>query len=366
MKLHILLFLNIIAAFTSCKGKTSKQEGQTDKQLFPILKYDTVKELANDIMVIYQDKKNVYWFGSWTNGAYRYDGKKIIHFTTKDGLAHNRTEEIKEDKSGNIFFSTTGGVCRFDGKKFNTLLPDDLFENDWKLEPDDLWFKCTKEPGYVYRYDGSLLHKLKFPARRPGDRFPANHPDTVYQKWSNDPYSIYTIYKDTKGNIWFGTAVMGVCRFNGQKIDWISENDVNELHNGPANGVRSIIEDKNGYFWFNSDYYYIINDSSNGKGFKNFYNRVKSIGSLDGKKNGILNEYLSVAKDNNNDLWFATYRNGVWKFNGNKIVHYPVQVNSKDITAFYIYKDNEGYIWLGTHENGAYKLNGNTFERFKL
>ncbi len=61
----------------------------------------------------------------------------------------------------------------------------------------------------------------------------------------------------------------------------------------------------------------------------------------------------------------ATYQNGVWKYDGNKVKHYSVQVNGKDINLFYIYKDNNGDIWLGTHENGVWKLNGETFDRFK-
>lgn len=41
-------------------------------------------------MVIYQDKDDVYWFGSWEDGLYRYDRKTITHYTSKDGLRHNR------------------------------------------------------------------------------------------------------------------------------------------------------------------------------------------------------------------------------------------------------------------------------------
>jgi ligand-binding sensor domain-containing protein len=71
-----------------------------------------------------------------------------------------------------------------------------------------------------------------------------------------------------------------------------------------------------------------------------------------------------LQEDNDNNLWFVTYRSGVWKYDGMKITHYTVQDNSKDITLFSIYKDNNGDLWLGTHENGAYKFNGKTFEKF--
>ncbi len=69
--------------------------------------------------------------------------------------------------------------------------------------------------------------------------------------------------------------------------------------------------------------------------------------------------------DNDNNLWFVTYLDGVWKYDGTKITQYTVQANSKDITLFSIYKDNNGDLWLGTHENGAYKFNGKTFVKFK-
>jgi ligand-binding sensor domain-containing protein len=63
-------------------------------------------------------------------------------------------------------------------------------------------------------------------------------------------------------------------------------------------------------------------------------------------------------------LWFVTYRNGVWKYDGTIVTHYPVQKDAKDITIFSIYKDTNGVLWLGTHENGAFKFNGTTFEKF--
>jgi len=127
--------------------------------------------------------------------------------------------------------------------------------------------------------------------------------------------------------------------------------------------VRSILEDKNGDFWFNTEYRYSIYDSMTLNSNK-FYTRHKSIGGLDGKKDSNLDEYLSTVRDNNSNLWFVTYLDGVWKYDGTKITHYPIQEKSKQISLFSIYKDNNGGLWLGTHESGAYKFNGITFEKF--
>lgn len=176
-------------------------------------------------------------------------------------------------------------------------------------------------------------------------------------------FGIYSIYKDKKGNLWFGTNPVGVCRYDGKSFKWITEEDVTESRNEGANGVRSITEDKNGDFWFNTEYRYGVYDSTTLKSNK-FYTRHQSIGGLDGKKNSDLDEYLSIVKDNNNNLWFVTYLDGVWKYDGTKITHYAVKNKSRQIALFCIYKDNKGDLWLWTHGNGAYKFNGITFEKF--
>jgi len=346
MKLNILLFLSILTVLTSCNGQTAKQQVKTEN----IVKEDTVTELGNSIMVVYQDKRNVYWFGSWETGVYKYDGKELVNYTTKHGLLNNRIDEIKEDKFGNIYFvsaNTTSAISKFDGNTFTTLkaVPGE----NWKLESTDMWFKYSYEnTGKVYRYDGTTLYELQLP--KP-------------PKLSN-PFGVYSIYKDQKGNIWFGTNPVGVCRYDGKSFEWITEKDVTEFGSGGANGVRSIVEDKNGDFWFNTEFRYSVYDSKTLKSNK-FYTRHKSIGGLDGKNDSNLDEYLSSVIDDHSNLWFVTYLDGVWKYDGMKITNYAVQDNSKDISLFSIYKDNSGELWLGTHDNGAYKFNGQTFERFK-
>ena len=335
----------MLILLTYCNGQTIKHKVKTDI----IVKGDIVAELGKSIMLIYQDKNNNYWFGSWETGVYKYDGKELVNYTTKHGLLNNRIDEIKEDQLGNIYFvsaNASSAISKFNGTSFTTLkaVPSD----DWILESTDMWFKYSYgNTGKVYRYDGITLFELQLPK-------PPN---------LSNPFDVYSIYTDRKGNIWFGTNPVGVCRFDGKSFEWITEEDLTEFRNGGANGVRSITEDKNGDFWFNTENRYSIYDSTTLKSDK-FYTRHESIGGLDGKKDSDLDEYLSTVRDNNNNLWFVTYRDGVWKYDGKNITHYVIQDNSKDITLISIYKDNKGDLWLGTHENGAYRFNGKTFEKF--
>ena len=344
-----LCLLLLLLSFSACCATPTAADSDS-------LPGDTVTSLSKNIMVVYQDKKNTYWFGSWEDGLYSYDGKTLLHYTTADGLPHNRIEEIKEDRTGSIYVTTSLGVSKFEGSHFTTLPVVDRSASEWKLDANDLWFKNGQEEDAVFRYDGEKLHTLKLPGTPAGDEWVRKHP------FNPSPYAVYTIYNDSHGNVWFGTAALGACRYDGNYFQWISEEDVNELHNGPANGVRSIIEDKDGYFWFNSTYRYNVYGMQ--PTVNPLYGREKSIGNLDGKKDSNLNEYLSIAKDKKDNLWIATYDDGIFQIKGKKIVRYPIQADGKDITAFYIYSDNSGNIWVGTHENGVYQFNGKAFKMF--
>ena len=103
MKLYILLLLSILNVFTSCNGQNQKAVDIKSEQTKKTIVGDTVSELDKTIFIVFQANNNDYWFGSDGQGVYRYDGKTILHFETKDGLCNNRIREIKEDKSGNIF-----------------------------------------------------------------------------------------------------------------------------------------------------------------------------------------------------------------------------------------------------------------------
>jgi ligand-binding sensor domain-containing protein len=350
MKLYALLLLSILAVFTSCNGQNPVKESHSS-----IAVGDAVTTTDDSIMVVYQDKANNYWFGSTTRGVYRYDGKTLIQFTTKHGLSHNRIWEIKEDKAGNIYINTSDGINKYDGKTFTTLKVAKAVA-EWKLEPDDLWFIDIKNDYMPLRYDGKLLYSLEFPKNDKEDLYRKMFPSVPFS-----PYSIYTIYNDSKGRVWFGTGALGVGCYDGKAFTWINEDDLTEIHNGPSNGLRSVAEDKNGTFWFSTYYRYIITQKPEG-GI--IYERKKGIEfpqsySIDGI------EYLSATVDNNGDLWMVTFRDGVWRYDGKNVTHYDIKDGDKNVLQFSIYKDKQGSLWLGTHTAGVYKFNGKEFEKFK-
>jgi ligand-binding sensor domain-containing protein len=357
MKTFLVLALIGLAKVAACFG----QEGA------PAGVGETVSELGNSIFIVFQAENGDYWFGTDRDGAYRYDGKTLTHFTVKDGLTGVRMREIQEDKLGNIYFSTQeSGVFRFDGKKFEKLA---AVKGEWKLAPDDLWFKgesLTKGP---YRYDGKTLYSLEFPKHYLDD---GDSADGRKRNWS--PYEVWKIYKDRRGHMWFGTANFGLCRFDGKSLRWMYERQQLEVEGGGWFGLRSILEDKDGAFWIcNTKYRYRIEpgdpaaptEEEKAKSLLR-YKREDGIPNLKSVEGKDMVFFMSILEDKKGDLWMATYGEGVYRFDGKKVTHYPVMSGDKVITLFAIYQDNQGDLWLGTHEHGALKFNGKTFERFRV
>lgn len=356
--LKLVGLLCILILMTSCKGQEEQKEfNQPLNNSLPI--GQLVSEIDNKISAIYQDQKGTYWFGSAGNGIFQYDGTTLKQFTKKDGLCSDSILSIQEDQNGRLYFDTSNGICRFNGQHFTTLeVVENNARNEWKSEPGDLWFRMGWDNNGPYRFDGEYVYHLQFPKNKMEDEFHSKYPNATF-----NPYGVYTIYKDSKESIWFGTSSVGVYRYDGNEISWMYENQLTETPNGGSFGIRSIIEDQDGYIWIcNPKYKYKILPANSKTNKLTPINYQQEYGI---KNKGIESLYfMSMAVDNNGDLWMLSYDNGVWRNNGTELVQYPLKDGENNLLLFTIYKDNEGTLWVGTQNNGVYKLIGNNFEKF--
>jgi ligand-binding sensor domain-containing protein len=354
-----LLFCTLLSLY-SCQG----QKSNSSKNI--TAPGTSVTDLEPGIMAIHQDQKKNYWFGGKEKGVYKYDGKTLTLFTTQDGLVSNSILGIQEDKKGNLFFDTSEGVSQFDGQKFSTLkiVQNDDSKQDWRLYPEDLWFRKGWNAKGPLRFDGTSLYQLTFPKSNQEEEFYAKFPNSSY-----NPYGIYNIYKDRRGVIWFGTASLGLCRYDGESVSWLFEKQLTETPAGGDFGIRSIIEDQEGYFWFcNTRYKYNISSEDT---LINGINRLKyeredgaQQGSISGQEN--IPYFLSMTEDKQGNLWMVTYDEGAWQKKGNELIQYQVKGDVNPVLLFAIHIDHQGVIWLGSHNAGVYRFNGEDFEKFGL
>lgn len=348
----VLVFVS--CTFLACQGQVKTEIELSEERARGM--GQVVLKLDNRIWSVFQDSKGHYWFGSNGKGVYHYDSETLRLITTDDGLIDNAIRGIQEDNRGNIFIETPEGVSKFDGDQFSTLRVIRSEENEWKLEPNDLWFNCNGSANHVYRYDGEHLYALQLPKKDLKNLLGIDENEIPYS-----PYSVYGIDKDKDGNIWFGTVLAGAFRFDGESFLWIGERELSRLEDGREPGVRSIIQDADGYFWLsNFKSKYRINPDSL------TYTRTKAVEIDEEVEKDKLLYFNAGISDSHGDIWMISYGGGVWKYDGKTLTNAEINNGAEEVLLISIHRDNDGVIWLGTDNDGAYRNVGASFEKFEL
>lgn len=351
-----------------CQGQDVAGNQMAEKELGV-----PVTELEGNPNLVFQDSRQSYWFGVGSRGVYRYTPStapgsqaELVLYTQKDGLCSHNILSIQEDHLGNVYFDTFEGVSKFDGQRFTTLtiVNSSSAPHEWKLEPHDLWFRMGWEHDGPFRYDGKFLYPLTFPRPEQADTFYAKYPNASFS-----PYGIYNLFKDSKGVLWFGTSSLGICRYDGKSISWLYEEQLTTTPSGGAFGIRSIHEDKEGYFWFtNAQYRYKMlpgNSERNGITYINYEKeKVLKDSSISGQAD--FPYFMSMAEDKMGNLWMVTFDDGVWQYNGESLTQHRLEEDGENIELSSIYRDNQGALWLVSRQKGLFRLQSNKFESFKL
>lgn len=357
--LTVGMLFSLLTSFSSCNNQSNINTAQKPSQQESTHLQKT--KLDSKANVIYRDKQDQLWFASREKGVYRYDGEMLTLFTSKDGLENYRVLSVQEDDMGNLYFDTPEGVYKYDGEKFTTLLvvENKQSSSEWKSEPGDLWFRMGWEKSGPYRFDGEYLYHLTFPKNKMEDDFNRNYPNASY-----NPYGIYSVFQDSKGNSWFGTACFGVYLFDGKEMSYMYENQLTKTPGGGDFGIRSMMEDHEGNYWIcNANYKYtLLPNDEEGGGLKSI-NYTRKVGI----ENSAIEDlyFFSMEIDKDGNLFMFAQEDGLWMNNGEELTQFFIKDGNQNISPTSMYKDNQGIFWFGTEKQGIYKYDGATFEKFK-
>lgn len=150
------------------------------------------------------------------------------------------------------------------------------------------------------------------------------------------------IFQDSKGNLWFGTNVYGIMRYDGDSLVYFDKDN----EQSKIGRITGIVEDSDGNIWFGAYGGLLKYDGSS---FQNFTT-----------KNGLIDhEIWSLIQDSEGIFWIGTTE-GISRFDGQKFTPFPfpkAEVPNPDpvyapnrISS--LMEDSQGKIWIGTDGYG--------------
>lgn len=320
--------------------------------------------LDTRLWCIHEDDRGDLWFGSNGGGVYRYDGESLEQFTTSDGLAGDTVRGIHDDGRGGLLVSTTDGISRFDGERWSEVgVVEHTGLDGWQLDPEDVWLVFAPGEGGPCRFDGERLHRLELTESPALAAHRKRYPNAGYA-----PDGVYTVYEDRRGHLWFGTAAVGLCRYDGENLAWMYAERLSTAPSGGEFGIRSIFEDSAGDFWIcnTRQRFQFEEQSVTRDGFEVLeYSERAGLprASTDGAPD--FEYYHSIVEDSAGRLWMACGESGVWMYDGESVTRMPIAGADGPACALNALIGREGELWVTTLRDGIHRLVGDRLVSFQ-
>jgi ligand-binding sensor domain-containing protein/serine phosphatase RsbU (regulator of sigma subunit) len=387
-----------------CKGIITRYNGRS------FVNFSEKNELLRTHIKFKSDKEGNIWMAT-RNGLIQYNGKILTVYDTLGGLPDNEVSAIEIDKNGNIWIGTPKGLTRFDGNKFYTYSKEHGIDcgkiNTIVFDSSEqLWFGSTGAGAFCFRTNSFI--KIGKTEGLPGDLVEDMAADKSGNIWlcgdgmikiSKSGLEIFkqeqglinnnarNIIVDRNNNVWCSAYRGGMSCFDGKNFTWYTDKE------GLSTGtVDCLLEDHNGNIWAGTDGSGV--NKLTPKSFNHFipargFNPIVMSVCEDDKKNIWLGSYdeglfkydgskilamqdktrnlrsvVFMLKDKTGALWMNSGFGGLLKYDGNKFVHYTKEHGLFTDAISTIMEDRQGNIWIGTHDHGAVKFDGNKFTRY--
>ncbi|MCP4544065.1 MAG: response regulator [Chloroflexi bacterium] len=336
--------------------------------------------LSDDfINALYQDRAGTLWVGTKNGGVNKFD-RTTGQFTRyrhdpedPHSLSHDHVQAIYEDQSGILWIGTRGGgLNRFDRDTGQFVRYQHDPDNPNSLSHDAVSSIAQDQSGFLWiATEGGGLNR--FDPR--SDQADTGH-FVHYQHNPNNPNSlsddtVWSIYLDRTGILWFGTEQGGLNRFDPAITG--SGTFTHYRHNplDPTSishdEIDDITEDISGDLWIGTRGGGLDKFDRETQTFITYQHNTDDPGSLSH------NTVAAVYFDRAGTLWVGTVGKGVNLLDPNtqKFLHLGTEPGNPNSLSYDfvmgVYEDSEGILWMGTIGGGvnAYDRKTRTFTHYK-
>jgi len=290
-----------------------------------------------------------------------FDHYRLDPFDNKS-LSSNSIYLLFEDRDGGIWVGSNGGGINYYHPLKNKFVhikqqynnPNSLnnnFVNAFYEEGELLWIGTEGGINLYNKKNGSYRHFVYDP----------NNDRTI---GSN---AIWSIYRDSRQNLWFGTWAGGLNLFDSKNNTFTRfKHNSQDNSSISSNNVFAILEDRAGNLWIPTMGGGLNQFDYNTKTFKN-YNQSFHDSSR------ISNDWISlIVEDSFGKIWISTY-GGMDVFDQatgtfSQIRHDTSDAKSiSDNIAIYFFEDSQKNFWIGTSSGlNVYNRAANNFDCYTI
>ena len=334
-------------------------------QNFSYTHYGIKEGLAgSNVYAAIQDKEGFMWFATET-GLSRFDGIHFKNFTTEDGLPDNEIIGLYCDSKGRIWLIPfRKSICYYYKGKLHTQQNDSLLA---RLQiTSNIFFVAENKLGNVALAENSRIHLIKdtsISVITVIEEFVV----TALATDSSGSFQVYSrkelfhIVSDKLVSLKKGEGIYNIGEIAIGKTFLVGQKTVvpqagNEFGKikviFPTTNVSRLFKSTMGHINFS-----ILSDSlfsdntNNGTLIYNCKDAKYREHHLPGKS------VSSVFRDNEQNLWFCTQREGIYKLNSPYVSGYRFMgINDKALSvhSMYWHKDN---MWVGTEDSYLFTFN---------
>jgi len=293
----------------------------------------------------------------------------FTHYDIEDGLIQSQVNNLCLDKEHRLWMATYGGACRFDGMEFTSYtrqndMPTNIVNTVFTDKDDNVWFgtqtgpvKLVNNKPITFKLSGDLqsLHTRNIVQDAKGtiwaiinNRLFKINGNIVKQVLVQDTIkgALSCIATDKSGRLFASVYWKGLYALENGK--WISKASyptsnknlyIAKILFDRADDHKIYLQSYTGIFTINDDR------------LEPYESKVIS---------SIKAYLLSITQDVDNNFWLGT-GNGAYYLKNHQLVHFNANNGLTDNAVSDVYSDADNNLWFASQGNGVFKYEGSHF-----